>query len=676
MDKNDIESYKYDAIKQINIYRNSHGAKPLSNDPKIDKIAQNFADKLSRTGNLDYSYNKYRGRDLGESVYESEVYIAPYKLIKTFYDENFGYNYNDRDPEPSNFTQMIWKSSKLIGFGMQKASNNKYYFVINYYPTGNVEGLFKLNVLPFPTNSFEENKSFESSNNKKEPSIKTIYKKREISNGRCHVEIKIKNNNDKKVTFYEREDKSQIIFKRNNDNDQDSFTDKYKDSKETFLKKIYSRKPSFTNKEKVNHNSSTKAVKFNNNNNYKNVAASALNINNNFNNNHHNDSAIREYIRQSLKRVNIDDSIKENIRKSINRSSIRKSTKKDYLRKSINRDKIRKSIKRDIIRKSIKKDNNRKSINKGFLRKSINKKDNSNNQSANKSFVSKPTINKTYQKRDTKRYNNNNNSAINRDYKKKASFLNKNNQKSSAININFTQNDPLFDISNYNQNNHKASQTGSNFYQKKPTKRFDNDNSLSEKKNLNNNFIRKKEPENQKFNRKSMRRDDAKRSKNTNTHHSCPKYESTSPEYDNFCKEALQAHNNYRKIHHAEPLTLNRELCKIAQNYAEHLANVGRLQHSDNCYHNDAMGENLYCCLGKDPTGSSVTTSWYSEIKSYDYSGDWSNGTGHFTQVVWKETKEVGFGICKAPSGKIFVVANYYPAGNVLGFFKYNVLRP
>ena len=173
-----------------------------------------------------------------------------------------------------------------------------------------------------------------------------------------------------------------------------------------------------------------------------------------------------------------------------------------------------------------------------------------------------------------------------------------------------------------------------------------------------------------------MRRDDAKRSKNTNTHHSCPKYESTSPEYDNFCKEALQAHNNYRKIHHAEPLTLNRELCKIAQNYAEHLANVGRLQHSDNCYHNDAMGENLYCCLGKDPTGSSVTTSWYSEIKSYDYSGDWSNGTGHFTQVVWKETKEVGFGICKAPSGKIFVVANYYPAGNVLGFFKYNVLRP
>ena len=80
------------------------------------------------------------------------------QIIKTnseIDEDYFGYNYNDKNPEPSNFTQMVWQNSQLIGFGMQKASNNKYYFVINYYPTGNVEGLFKLNVLPFPINSFE-----------------------------------------------------------------------------------------------------------------------------------------------------------------------------------------------------------------------------------------------------------------------------------------------------------------------------------------------------------------------------------------------------------------------------------------------------------------------------------------------------------------------------------------
>ena len=65
-----------------------------------------------------------------------------------------------------------------------------------------------------------------------------------------------------------------------------------------------------------------------------------------------------------------------------------------------------------------------------------------------------------------------------------------------------------------------------------------------------------------------------------------------------------------------------------------------------------------------------------SEIKNYNYSGDYSDGTGHFTQVVWKDTKEVGFGKSKGQNGKIFVVANYYPAGNVIGYFKPNVLRP
>lgn len=40
--------------------------------------------------NLDYSYNQYKGEDLGESLYQSEVFIALLKLAKIFYDENLG----------------------------------------------------------------------------------------------------------------------------------------------------------------------------------------------------------------------------------------------------------------------------------------------------------------------------------------------------------------------------------------------------------------------------------------------------------------------------------------------------------------------------------------------------------------------------------------------------------
>ena len=313
----------------------------------------------------------------------------------------------------------------------------------------------------------------------------------------------------------------------------------------------------------------------------------------------------------------------------------------------------------------------------------MKKKDLGMKQLDNISFINKPTFKRAYQKSDdSKYYYNKNNSPKNSDYKKRAFFHNKNDQKSSAININSTKKDPLFDISNHNQNNQNSPKLGSNFYKRSPIKRFNIDNLLTEKRNMNNNLIRKKESKNQNKNknRKSSRREPnnrAKRSNNINTHHSVPKYESSSPEYDSFCSEALQAHNNYRKKHHVEPLKLNQELCKIAQNYANHLANVGRLQHSDNTYHNKSIGENLYCCSGKEATGSSVTNSWYSEIKNYNYNnGDYSDGVGHFTQVVWKDTKEVGFGKSKGQNGKIYVVANYYPAGNVMGYFKDNVLRP
>ena len=729
MDKKEIESYKDDVIKQINKYRNNHGAKPLMNYSDIDEIAQKFADKLSRAGSLDYSYNQYQGQDLGESVYESEVFIAPMKLIKILYDENLEYDYNDRDPEPSNFTQMVWKNSELIGFGMQKNSEHKYYFVINYFPSGNVEGQFKKNVFPYGTkpveeakplietnnsnygtknleetkpifktnnnkyvkrspketkpilkinnnnyetnyfeetkpiittnnnnyeiNSLEENKPiFTTNNNKKESSIRTIYKKRDLSNGQNQIEITVNKHNEKKVTFYEEGDKDPFRIKKNYDR-QDSFISNYKTPNESFINKIYSRKSSFINKDKdedeseINDNSSTKDAKYN----YKKkVSFSTKNLNhNNYSSNK--TSSIREYIRKSLKKEKDKEKEKENFAKS--KDNIRKSTKKDNLRKSVNKDKVRKSM------------------NKSFLRKSSAKKEFSMKQSINKSFLKKPSGYKNYQKRDTKNYNLNT-SMTNRKYKKKISFYDKNNQKSSAVNINHPLRDSSIDNQN-NNTNYKPSQTGHNFYKKKSTKHLDKDNAFSEKKNLITQLIerRKKELEAKSKNRKSMKKDP-----NSNNNHAYPKHGSSSVDYNSFCYEALQTHNHYRKIHHVEPLKLNKDLCKIAENYSKHLANIGYLQHSDNCYHDDALGENLYFCFGMDPTGSLVTKNWYSEIKNYNYNGDWSNGTGHFTQIVWKDTKEVGFGKSKNAKGKTFVVANYYPAGNFLGFFKYNVLRP
>lgn len=46
---------------------------------------------------------------------------------------------------------------------------------------------------------------------------------------------------------------------------------------------------------------------------------------------------------------------------------------------------------------------------------------------------------------------------------------------------------------------------------------------------------------------------------------------------------------------------------------------------------------------------------------------------GHFSQVVWRGSREFGIGKAKGSDGKWIVVANYWPAGNVLGKFVDNV---
>ena len=52
---------------------------------------------------------------------------------------------------------------------------------------------------------------------------------------------------------------------------------------------------------------------------------------------------------------------------------------------------------------------------------------------------------------------------------------------------------------------------------------------------------------------------------------------------------------------------------------------------------------------------------------------------GHFTQVVWRDTKSVGVGYAQNECNgytAIFVVANYFPPGNWMGEFEKEVDRP
>uniref|UniRef100_A0A673VHD5 Golgi-associated plant pathogenesis-related protein 1 n=1 Tax=Suricata suricatta TaxID=37032 RepID=A0A673VHD5_SURSU len=111
--------------------------------------------------------------------------------------------------------------------------------------------------------------------------------------------------------------------------------------------------------------------------------------------------------------------------------------------------------------------------------------------------------------------------------------------------------------------------------------------------------------------------------------------------------------------------------------YSEALASTRILKHSPESSRGQC-GENL-AWASYDQTGKEVADRWYSEIKNYNFQQPgFTSGTGHFTAMVWKSTKKMGVGKAPASDGSSFVVARYFPAGNVVnqGFFEENVLPP
>nr|KAG5689608.1 hypothetical protein BaRGS_032366 [Batillaria attramentaria] len=148
-----------------------------------------------------------------------------------------------------------------------------------------------------------------------------------------------------------------------------------------------------------------------------------------------------------------------------------------------------------------------------------------------------------------------------------------------------------------------------------------------------------------------------------------------------FREECLKAHNSARAKHGVPELTLADDLNEHAQNWADELVTKNMFQHSACMIGDNTVGENIANSWssapgGADYTGQAVVDQWYSEIKKHDFNSDGAMGSGHFTQVVWKGSRELGVGKAKDGKGKVIVVANYRPAGNMIGTYRENVFPP
>jgi uncharacterized protein YkwD len=138
--------------------------------------------------------------------------------------------------------------------------------------------------------------------------------------------------------------------------------------------------------------------------------------------------------------------------------------------------------------------------------------------------------------------------------------------------------------------------------------------------------------------------------------------------------DILAAHNDLRAEHCAPPLDWSRDLAAFAQDWADRLAAARcAFEHRPR----SAYGENL-AFFGPEGsmTGTEVAAMWHAELRDYDFRAPgFSVQTGHFTQLVWRDTARLGCGVSRCGGGELWV-CNYDPPGNVERSYRTNVLPP
>jgi len=128
----------------------------------------------------------------------------------------------------------------------------------------------------------------------------------------------------------------------------------------------------------------------------------------------------------------------------------------------------------------------------------------------------------------------------------------------------------------------------------------------------------------------------------------------------------LDIHNHERSAVSVPPLVWSDSLAAGAKTWAELLATTGEFDHD---FNRGNVGENIAGFF------KGVSAPGEGQSKWVDEKMNWNDGMcasgkvcGHYTQMVWRDTKEVGCGTASG-SGHPFsiLVCRYSPPGNYPG---------
>ncbi|NEQ50844.1 MAG: hypothetical protein F6K11_12035 [Leptolyngbya sp. SIO3F4] len=141
--------------------------------------------------------------------------------------------------------------------------------------------------------------------------------------------------------------------------------------------------------------------------------------------------------------------------------------------------------------------------------------------------------------------------------------------------------------------------------------------------------------------------------------------------------QMLSTHNNLRQQVGVDDLSWSTELATSAQEWADTLIAENQFSHSPASQRqNDQIGENLtgYSTFGSGTalqTPTQAAQGWINEAQHYNYETNrCASGQicGHYTQMIWADTTEVGCAVARTENKKREVwVCHYAPGGNIVG---------
>jgi pathogenesis-related protein 1 len=134
-------------------------------------------------------------------------------------------------------------------------------------------------------------------------------------------------------------------------------------------------------------------------------------------------------------------------------------------------------------------------------------------------------------------------------------------------------------------------------------------------------------------------------------------------------EQMLDAQNAVRARVGLRPLVWSDKLAGIAQEWAGTLVKEGSFRHRPD----SPWGQNLYAVMGTEFLPQQIVNGWAAEAKDFDYAANRCKEDrmcGHYTQLVWRETRQVGCAVARGGNREVWV-CEYSPKGNYVGMRPY-----